>query len=440
MTLLATAQDIRTELATAIKSGRIPAKIAPGARKLVDRLARPVMIGIGGLPGSGKSTLLNLLAGSQVLSNDVRLPTTELSYGESPAAICTLPDGSKTEFDHADVGKIADLSPIFVQIKLPLPALTRVSLLELVASDDEVELHRALLWMSKRSDIAIWCTQVFTSAEQSLWTDMPDGIRDHAFLLFTKADLLKSGSGLSESLEAARSDRSALFTHILPIETVKAIAARRPDGSVDREKMRDSGGVALVSAILRTVDMGLQAAIDRAELLLRQADMAATPAAKEPTAAAPKEVVPSAPAVKAAVEEPKETADVAKEKPRPAETATPPVPQPTTEPQPDSKEIYEKAVDYLAHQGEELGVEIAEEDSGAPARVMAKAVENVQWLSDLLEEADISDPALAQAYETALDATDLVQLMQMENRDSASIEAVSLMIQLKRELQLELAA
>ena len=294
MSLQGAALNVRAELAAAIEAGRIPSKLIPAAKQLLARLARPVTIGIGGLPGSGKSTLLNLLAGSQVLSDEVRLPTTELSYGEHPATLCTLPDGSTTEFDHADVRQIAALSPIFVQIRLPLPALTRVSLLEIVASDDETEQHRALSWMSKRSDIAIWCTRVFTAAEQLLWSDMPETIRDHAFLLITKADLLRSNGTLQDTLDAIKAGGSDLFTHVLPIETTKAIAARRPDGAVDRDRMRESGGVALVSAILRTVDMGLQAAMDRAELLMRQSDMATAPETPKPTATSPQTPTPPA--------------------------------------------------------------------------------------------------------------------------------------------------
>ena len=38
------------------------------------------------------------------------------------------------------------------------------------------------------------------------------------------------------------------------------------------------------------------------------------------------------------------------------------------------------------------------------------------------------------------DAADLIQLMQMEKRDSAAIEALSLVLQVKRELQADLAA
>lgn len=42
--------------------------------------------------------------------------------------------------------------------------------------------------------------------------------------------------------------------------------------------------------------------------------------------------------------------------------------------------------------------------------------------------------------DTAFDAADMVQLMQMEKQGSAALEAVTLMLQIKRELQADLAA
>ena len=65
----------------------------------------------------------------------------------------------------------------------------------------------------------------------------------------------------------------------------------------------------------------------------------------------------------------------------------------------------------------------------------------MQWLSDyLMENGDDMDDLLQQTRDAAMDAADLVQLMQMEKRDSAAIEAVSLLLQLKHELQADLVA
>lgn len=76
-----------------------------------------------------------------------------------------------------------------------------------------------------------------------------------------------------------------------------------------------------------------------------------------------------------------------------------------------------------------------------PAKVMARTVAQLQWLCDYVaNNFRDSAPLLQQARATVFDAADLAQLMQMERRDSAAIEAVSLLLQVKRELQSNIAA
>lgn len=75
------------------------------------------------------------------------------------------------------------------------------------------------------------------------------------------------------------------------------------------------------------------------------------------------------------------------------------------------------------------------------AKIMAQTVEQFLWLCDYLSCNDSdSDPLLQNVRATVLDAADLAQLMQMERRDSAAIEAVSLLLQVKREMQYQIAA
>ena len=61
----------------------------------------------------------------------MRLPTCEVVHGRAEQAICTLSDGTKKALDHVDVAEIAALSPAFVEIRLPLPALKKISFLKL---------------------------------------------------------------------------------------------------------------------------------------------------------------------------------------------------------------------------------------------------------------------------------------------------------------------
>ncbi len=439
---------VQEQLTQAVESHLLPSSVQEKAEHLLSRLQKPVRIALLGRPGSGKSTLLNLLVGAIVLPPDTPFPTLQLSYGETPQSVVTLADGSKQTVDHADGDKIAAMSPAFVEMQMPLAALTKISLLEVVTPDDPTALQRASQWASKRCEVAIWCTQSFSKIEQSLWSEMPDIIKDHGFLMLTKADFLRANNMLDQTLDGINMIARDEFAHIMPIATKQAIAARRPNKTVDKDLMRSSGGTALISAVLKQVDMGRQTAVDMADILLHQhADVLAPILSPEAADAAPTPKPEREPAeIETAIDATVAETETAAPQPDAAAAKIPAVEEPVAESNivtlhPASREAYEAAVAYIIEQSRALIAEVDNIDDGGAATIIAKAVEHVQWISDHLNEnGDDADAALQIARDAAMDAADLVQLMQMEKRDSAAIEALSLLLQLKHELQADLAA
>ncbi len=454
---------VQQELSQSIKDGLLPDNVKDKAAQLLLRLQQPVRLALIGLPGSGKSTLLNLLVGSNVLPDGVRLPTLQLSYGAQAQSICTLPDGSKKTLSNVDGMQIAAQSPVFVEMQIPLPALKKISVLEVVTPSTLSALQRATQWAAKRCDIALWCTQHFTAEEQQTWAKMPDLVKDHAFLMLTQADVLQSSGQLDEALAALKSVAEEEFNQILPIATINAIAARKPDGSVDKDKMRQSGGLGLISAVLRQVEQGKQSTVDMAEVLLRQHTNAQQQ--PEPVAAPQTPTEKTSAGLVGSVMKSvtrRKTAEAANSKTpvvdasdgisrlriiaqkkaaeRSKVVSQPPPPQAETL-KPSTREAYEHVIAYMEEQSRALSDALTDMGESAPTKIMEMAVEHMQWLSDYLNEnGDDSDETLLRARDAAFDASDLVQLMQMEKRDSAALEAVSLMLQIKRELQADLAA
>lgn len=435
------AARVQEDLAQAVASGLLPASVQERAEKLLERLKTPVRVSLLGLPGSGKSTVLNLLLGAIAVPVNVPFPTLQLTYGDPAQSICTLPNGTKETVPHANGKTIADLSPAFVEMQMPLPALGKISLLEVVTPDDPLALDRSSQWAAKRSDVAIWCTGNFNEVEQSLWARMPDHLKDHSFLMVTRADVLIAMNELDATMDAIEEVARDEFTQILPIASKQAIAARRPNGTVDKALMRSSGGSALISAVLKQVDMGRQTAVDLADILLHQHADELKPlkdAPAEPVVAA----APPKPATTSAPEQPKPRVAAPLSDPRVAPEVVATAPKSTAPAlQPATREAYENAVSYILTNSQEMADLVTDGDDDVPRKIIAKAVEQVQWLSDyLMENGDDMDDLLQQTRDAAMDAADLVQLMQMEKRDSAAIEAVSLLLQLKHELQADLVA
>ena len=259
--------QVQEKLTQAVASGRLAADVVARAEQLLKRLQQPVRLAVLGRPKSGKSSVVNLLIGREVLPDDIRLPTIQIVYADKPSATCTLSDGSKQDLDTANAYDIADLKPVFVELRMPLPALKKISLLEVVTPNDPNAIHKASQWASKRCELAIWCTETFDTNEQAIWAQMPDVLKDHAFLMLTKSDVLTAKGTLAQIVEATRALVGHEFNDILPIATLDAIAARKLDGSIDKEQMRRSGGSALISAVLKQVELGRQSDVDMADAL-----------------------------------------------------------------------------------------------------------------------------------------------------------------------------
>jgi len=440
-------------LSRAAQSGLLPAAEQSEAEKLLARLQQPVRLALMGMPSSGKSSLLNLLAGADVLPEDVRLPTLQLLYGSQNKAICTLPDGTKQTLVDASAHDIAALSPVFVEMELPLPALAKISLLETVAPNDPNAMHRASQWAAKRADVVLWCTKEFDQTERRIWGQMPDTIKDYALLMITHMDDLQEQGTLDGVIGSARTAAIGEFEKILPIDLPGALDAREADGSVDKEMMRASGGLALISTVLKQVALGKRAAVDMADvLLLQNADVLATlddteseaaPEVVEPIVETPIVEEPVAEITPAAApddaEVPKGIAQLRTIAARRAAELSPKPPVAALHP--DTRAAYQHVLAYIEERAQALTSSLEDMGSDAPAEIMEECVAHIQWLCDYLNDhGDPQDAPLQRARDTAYDAADLVQLMQLEKRDSAATEAVSLMLQVKRELQADLAA
>lgn len=241
---------------------------AEAAERLIERLERPARVALLGLPGSGKSTILNMLTGSVIVPETLRLPTIIVQHGTDERMICTLAEGKTQIVPGRDLSDVLKFNPALVTLEADLPSLKVISLLEVSAGPMDAEQRRAAIWASKRADILIWCTTSYLPKEQQVWESMTDAVKDNGFLFLTKIDLLGGREAAQGMLERVEQRAGEEFRQVLSISAKQARAAMPAGSPVDRDLFRDSGAAAVIMTIKSRVQMARRADTDMAELLL----------------------------------------------------------------------------------------------------------------------------------------------------------------------------
>jgi len=262
-------QTVVERLTQLLDRGLLPAGgPAEAAERLIERLKRPARVALLGLPGAGKSAILNLLAGTIVVPETLRLPTIVVQHGEQERMLCTLADGRTEAIAGNDLAQVLTRNPALVTVERDLPALKVISLLEVSAGPMDAEQRRAAIWASKRADIVIWCTTSYLPKEQVVWESMPDMVKDNGFLFLTKTDLLGSVEAATGMLERIEQRAGEEFRQVFAISAKLARSAMPQGGPVDRDKFRESGAAAVISTIKARVQAARRADTGTAEVLL----------------------------------------------------------------------------------------------------------------------------------------------------------------------------
>ena len=414
-------EDVIERLRHALAAEALPSAAREHASLLLKRLSSPVRVTVFGLPGAGKSELLNMFTGRRLLPKDSKLPTTELTYGPAERIIVTDASGGRTVIEGLDFAKAKSVSPAFMRVEIPMPILQRVSLLEVVTDGSSMEFQSAIDWAVRRTDIALWCTQAFGQAEAKLWARVPDSLKDHAFLVLSKADVLSAKSALTSRIADLESVVAEEFHSLFAVATLQAIKAHRADGNVDEAIYHASGGGALSAEILRHAERGRRADVDSAHLFLAryQIRMSQVPAKARPTPA-------DAPRMSAVQEKVS------------AEQAISVVESSAQEI--ENIELFTDSVRFLRRRGDGLAEAAATLGRGKARGLVTQCVDAVEHLVDLFCDDDMGCPAAEGFLDELTEASELMVLMQAESGDTPAADAVTLLLQLRREMEMKLAA
>ena len=434
-------------LEAALSTDQIPAAARGHAEHLLRRLGSPVRVSVMGMPGSGKSELINMLVGRRLLPKDAKLPTTEVVYGDAERMTLTLGDGTSEVRDKLDLSQPLPVDAAFLKLELPARILQRVSLLEVVTDGSPQDLASAAAWAVRRTDIALWCTLSFGGAEAAAWNKVPDGLKDHAFLVLTKADALSAERTLSRRIAALEGVVAEEFHSLFAVATLQAIKAQREDGAVDEQLYHASGGAALAAEILRHAERGRRADFDSAHMFLARFKIKPKPSAKvdkrpepqvevseteEKVADAPAPEITSEP-VDAPVQD--ETPPVS-EGPAAAEA----VAEEVESEKPENVELLMDAVRFLKRRGETLAEAASGLSEGDTKGLIDQCVDAVEYLVDRFSQDESGCPVADAMIDELTEAEDMMILMQVEDGDAPAADAATLLLQLRREMEMKLAA
>jgi energy-coupling factor transporter ATP-binding protein EcfA2 len=403
-----TADTVVPHLAVALRSAALPARAALAGQQLLERLTSPIRVAILGHPGSGKSELLNLIAGERIIPAGAQLPSVELCFGTRRRMALLDADGKETPLAEGDLGRIGRKAAKVLRIEAPLPVLSTLTLIEVAAHGTAEEERAGVQWAATRADVVIWCSQGFTPAERWLWSAMPDRLKDHGFLVLTKADELIRDGTLGRTIAGLEDVVAEEFHSLVPVATLQGLAALLSPAGVDRDALAASGAEALVSALLAHVEQGRRADLDAALLFLSRF--------------APGASLPHPTGETGVLATDDTTAAVEELAPRPAPAAPAP-----------AEDTAARALDILRGAAGSLGDLLDEE--GDPEHILEGCAQAAQAVADTLDPADLPD-----LHDEALEVAEMLVLLGLERSETAAADAVTLLLQLRRNIGLAQAA
>ncbi len=394
-------QTTMHNLERAVEDGLLTGELLNVGRKLLDQLQKPAQVTIIGYPGVGKTSLMRMLLAGAEVPDLVGVPVFEVGYGPSERVLFETQDGKPSESAGRAHQHNLPAGVFRVTQLLPLPQLADKTLTEVSLAAAADAQKRALNYAIETTDFTIWCTQDFQAAESETWAHFPEELKDHSFLALTKADQLQMKGTLQAQTTRFENDWSEEFLSLFPIATKQAIAAHEEGELADPALWASSGGKALRDNLHNHIDTGRRADLDYVQMLLAHVS--------------PKMVEPQRSQHRG--EEDKGTSST---------TGTPEIaPMKRTE-------AVETALAIL----QDCADEMAASAGGAPQpkEMLAHSAQAAQAMATLLMDAGSDDAHLNALREDVLESEQVIMLLQLEGTDTAARDAVSALLQLKKEM------
>ena len=388
---------IRAQVAHLLKDPGLSDEVRLQGSQILKRLELPVRVVILGLPGSGKSSVLNLFAGERLVPDVPNLPTLEITGGPALKTVVNFPDGMSEVHEELALERISADAAV-VRVETPSPAFEGLSLMEVVSDGNAEERAWAIDWAVQRADILLWCTDQFGAEERALWALVPETSKDHAFLVLTRADLLSREGSLAQRMTALKPIAEQEFFGLLPVASDPALGAIS-QATPDEERLwKASGARALTAEVLRHARSGRRGDLDQAILFLKR--HGGQPVEPRPTPPKPVDAPATAKAVGQA-----------------------------------ARENCDLVLDYIRRRAAELSDMAGREDQGREDDVLAHCVQTVDKLGEMMTGGPIGGALPTRLSDEIGQAAEVMLLMQLERGEGRAADAVTLLLQLRRDME-----
>lgn len=374
-------QVTRHRLEALAGSRAVPERVREQAARLMDRLQSAVRVVLLGPAGAGKTQLLSALLGQPVVDAG-GLPLV-LSHEAAPRRA----PQAQSRVRHASFAAPALHGLQFVDVPVPSQPDRQAA---------------AVRWALARADIVIWCTGDFDASEASYWTGVPDHLKDHSFLVLTRAQSLIQSGEMDARLQALQEIARSEFHSLYPVETgevAQMLAAGQP---VTAEADAQSGVAGLRRALIGLAETGRHAWEDAALLLL---DRFGAAEATAPACPAP------------APEDP------------PAAPAAPPA---------RGDDALAETLRYIDTRAAEMTP--GEGDADAARLILDHCLETCETVASQLADAPPAGQDFPKFQDDIAGAADKMLLIAMEDGPGPAADAVTILLQIRRELEIRLAA
>lgn len=396
--------------------GDVPAPYDRWGARLLAHLKKPVQVVVTGLAGSGKSALIEMLSAQPFIGQHVDVPIVELVYGKQECALFKKQDGSITSFS----GFLKDYEypqdSIHARQQLPDTNLFSQNFVEIGLLGTLVEKKAILSSACARADIMIWCSQEFSEEEQHLWAGVPEQIKDHSFLVLTMADQQLIRDVLSKNIARMESIVADEFMGLYPVATIQGLSAQEYGEDLNQALWTSSGGKHLMDQLLRQIKQGRGADIDQAQIFLDRLAGRKAEARFEG-------------------HEARQMSDLtSSNSPDAQDKSDPTAMEGDVASDARSNALLSEAVDMLQQHGRRMLDDVDQSDDFDADAILSSCSEAISSLAVLLDSTAIHTPAAKGAREDMQESEEMLMLFQLERSEEAALDAVTLLLQMRKEL------